>query len=241
MRKACRTAAAIDASKNVRDVSNDGGPVRGQGERPATGRSTARRRPPMTAPYTFDLFSSLDGYGSYGGDGDWGGYWGKQGPELLDHRLASFEKQQRMVFGATTFRQFAEMLAASSEGDDVRDPWVTRMRPMPATVVSSTLEEHLDWPDATVVRGDAVDAVARLKEESDVPLRSHGSLSMNWALMAAGLVDRVQVTIFPVITGRTGTDPVLGGAADFDLELLEHTTLDGGTQELVSRPPLHVV
>ena len=45
----------------------------------------------MTATYTFDVFSSLDGYGSYGGDGDWGGYWGKQGPELLEHRLASFD------------------------------------------------------------------------------------------------------------------------------------------------------
>ena len=52
--------------------------------------------------------------------------------------------------------------------------------------------------------GDAVDVVARLKEESEVPLRSHGSLSMNRALMAAGLVDRVQVTLFPVITGQTG-------------------------------------
>ena len=52
--------------------------------------------------------------------------------------------------------------------------------------------------------GDAVDVVARLKKESEVPLRSHGSLSMNRALMAAGLVDRVQVTLFPVITGQTG-------------------------------------
>jgi dihydrofolate reductase len=194
----------------------------------------------MTATYTFDVFSSLDGYGSYGGDGDWGGYWGKQGPELLDHRLASFDAPQRMVFGATTFRQFVEMLDSSTEESDVRDPWVTRMRSMPATVVSSTLEGPLDWPDATVVSGAAVEVVARLKEESDVPLRSHGSLSLNWALMAAGLVDRVQVTIFPVITGRTGTDPVLGGAADFDLELLEHRTLDGNTQELVYRPTLHV-
>jgi dihydrofolate reductase len=193
----------------------------------------------MAATYTFDVFSSLDGYGSYGGDGDWGGYWGKQGPELLEHRLASFDAEQRMVFGATTFRQFVQMLASSSEGADVRDPWVTRMRNTPATVVSSTLEGPLDWPDATVVRGEAVDIVARLKQESDVPLRSHGSLSLNWALMAAGLVDRLQVTIFPVITGRTGTDPVLGGAADFDLELLEHRTLDGDIQELVYRPTLH--
>ena len=193
----------------------------------------------MTATYTFDVFSSLDGYGSYGPPGDWGGYWGKQGPELLDHRLALYGGEHRMVFGATTFRQFVTMLASTDEYAEVLDPWVTRMRHLPATVVSSTLEGPLDWPDASVVRGDAVDVVTRLKGESDVPLRSHGSLSLNWALMAAGLVDRVQVTIFPVITGRSGEAPVFGGAGDFDLELIESRTLDGRTQELVYRPTLH--
>ena len=102
------------------------------------------------------------------------------------------------------------------------------------------LEEPLDWQDATVASGDAVDVVARLKEESDVPLRSHGSLAMNRALMAAGLVDRVQVTLFPVITGQTGLDPIFQGAADFDLELIESRTLDGDIQELTYRPTLVV-
>jgi dihydrofolate reductase len=144
-----------------------------------------------------------------------------------------------MVFGANTFRAFVQMLASSTDDSEVRDPWVTRMWNTPATVVSTTLEEPLDWPDATVVSGDAVDVVARLKEESDVPLRSHGSLSLNRALMAAGLVDRVQVTLFPVITGRTGLDPIFGGADDFDLELIEQRTLDGHIQELIYRPTLH--
>src|SRR6185437_13022056 len=108
-------------------------------------------------------------------------------------------------------------------------------------VVSNTLDEPLDWTDATVLSGDAVDVVARLKEESDVPLRSHGSLAMNRALMAAGLVDRVQVTIFPVITGQNGSDAIFEGAADFDLELLESRTLDGNIQELTYRPTLHVL
>jgi len=193
----------------------------------------------MTATYTFDVFASLDGYGSYGPRGDWGGYWGKQGPELLEHRLALYGGEHRMVFGANTYRQFVQMLSSSTEDSDVRDSWVTRMRSLPTTVVSSTLEAPLDWPDATVVHGDAVDAVARLKEESDVPLRSHGSLSLNRALMSAGLVDRVQITIFPVITGKTGTEPVFQGAADFDLELLDSRILDGRTQELVYRPSLH--
>ena len=187
--------------------------------------------------YTFDVFSSLDGYG--GASDNWTGYWGKQGPELLDHRLALYGAEQRMVFGANTYRAFARMLASSIEESEVRDAWVTQMRSLPATVVSTTLDGPLDWPDATLVSGDAIDVVARLKEESEVPLRSHGSLSMNRALMAAGLVDRMQVTLFPVITGQTGRDPIFQGAADFDLELVESRTLDRHVQELVYLPTLH--
>ena len=191
----------------------------------------------MAATYTFDVFSSLDGFGS--ATGDWTGYWGKQGPELLDHRLAVYNDEQRMVFGANTYRAFAQMLASADDNAEVYDPWVTRMRRLPATVVSSTLAGPLAPWDATIVSGDAIDVVARLKQESDVPLRSHGSLAMNRALMAAGLVDRVQVTLFPVITGQHGESPIFGGAADFDLDLIETRTLDRNIQELVYHPTLH--
>ena len=191
----------------------------------------------MTATYTFDVFSSLDGFGTAGGN--WGGYWGKQGPELLDRRLALYSEKQRMVFGATTFRNMVRMLTPANEEPEVDDPWVTRMRSLPATVVSATLEGPLDWLDAAIVSGDGDDIVARLKKESGVPLRSNGSLSLNRALMAAGLVDRVQVTLFPVITGQTGTEPIFAGAADFDLELIESRTLDRHIQELIYHPTLH--
>src|SRR5215470_1127593 len=106
---------------------------------------------------TFDGFRAASG--------NWGGYWGKQGPELLDHRLALYGEEQRMVFGANTYRLFAEMLASSDEDSDVRDPWVTRMVSLPAIVVSTTLKEPLDWTDGIVAEGDAVDVVARLKQE----------------------------------------------------------------------------
>jgi hypothetical protein len=84
----------------------------------------------MTATYTFDVFSSLDGFGSYDG-GNWGGYWGKQGPEFLDRRLALYEKEQRMVLGANTFRQFVELLGSIPEEARVNDPawWTASERP----------------------------------------------------------------------------------------------------------------
>ena len=125
----------------------------------------------MTATYTFDVFCTVDGFGSYDSDGDWGGYWGKQGPEFLDRRLAQYSEEQRLVLGANTFRDFLHFLGPGSEESLAGDPVNTRMKTMPTTVVSSTLQGPLDWPDATLATGDAVDIVARLKEESEVPLR----------------------------------------------------------------------
>ncbi len=190
----------------------------------------------MTAVYTWDVFSTLDGFGSYADGANWGGYWSKQGPELLEHRAATFETEQRMVFGATTFREMAEIWSSATD-PNLMDEWNLRLREMPATVVSSTLDDTLGWPHASIERGDAVDVVTRLKAESEIPLRSPGgSLSFNRALLSSGLVDRLQVTIFPVISGKTGTSPVLAGLGDFDLELLESRTFDGRTLELVYRP-----
>ncbi|GAA3663795.1 dihydrofolate reductase family protein [Nocardioides ginsengisoli] len=189
----------------------------------------------MTATYTFDIFTSLDGNASYGPPGDWGGYWGKHGPEFLEHRRAAYDGEQRMAFGAHTFGLFLQMLPPDPAE---RDAWMNRMIACPTTIVSSRLHGPFDWPDATVVSGDGVEIVRRMKEESDVPIRSHGSLTLNRALLAAGLVDRIQITVFPVISAQTGDTPVFAGAGDYDLELLETRTLDGRTQELVYRPTL---
>ena len=126
------------------------------------------------------------------------------------HRLARYEDEQRMVCGRNTYQTFAQILGSDADEAEY-DLRGTRMRSLPATVVSTTLDAPLDWPDATVANGVAVEVVARLKEESAVPLRSYGSLSMNRALMVAGLVDRIQLTVFPVITGQTGDDPIFLG------------------------------
>jgi dihydrofolate reductase len=192
----------------------------------------------MTASYTWDVFTTLDGYGSYEGEPDWGGYWSKQGPELLEHRAALYATQQRMVLGATTFREMAQIWSSDID-PNLLDVWNQRLRLMPMTVVSSTLHDTLGWPDATIASGDAVEIISALKRESDLPLRSPGgSITLNRALLAAGLVDRLEVTLFPVISGGNGISPILRSTANFDLELLDSKTLDGNTQALVYRPTL---
>lgn len=191
----------------------------------------------MSATYTFDVFSSLDGFGSAGGD--WGGYWGKQGPELLDRRMEFYSSPCHVVFGANTFRLFSRFWEDTEQNPEVEDPWGVALHEQPATVISTTLQEPLNWPDATLERDDALDVVKKLKSSSTLPLRSHGSLAMNHSLLAAGLVDFIQVTIFPVLTGRNGSSPVFGGVDDYDLELVDSRLLDRSIQELTYRPTIH--
>ena len=61
---------------------------------------------------------------------------------------------------------------------------------------------------------------------------------MNRALLAEGLVDRLEVMVFPVITGATGSDPILADLPDINLELIEARLLDGRIQQLVYVPTI---
>ena len=134
---------------------------------------------------------------------------------------------------------FEKFLAHLTPASEAEDPINTRMKHLPTTVISTSLSPGVDWPDATVETGAPAEVVARLKRESTIPLRSHGSPTLNRALLAAGLIDRIQVTMFPVISGRTGAVPMFAGAPDLDLELLETVTLDDGIAEVNYRPTLH--
>ncbi|MCP2638403.1 dihydrofolate reductase family protein [Microbacterium sp. HD4P20] len=184
----------------------------------------------MSATFTVDFFSTLDGYGMSEG---WPGYWGKEGPELIEDRVRTFAQDQVLVFGATTFREFRSFVR------DYDEPYYDSLNELPKLVFSRTLEEPLGWQNSRVLREDAVTAIERLKQTTDVPMRSHGSISLNRALLAAGLVDRLEVMVFPVVGGRAGGSALLHGGAELDLELIESTVLDGRTQKLVYAPRVH--
>ncbi|MFE9580998.1 dihydrofolate reductase family protein [Nocardia sp. NPDC006044] len=184
----------------------------------------------MSTTLTVDFFCTLDGYGMAEG---WPGYWGKEGPEVIADRVRTFAQEQVLVFGATTFRQFRKFVTMFDE------PYYDSLNKLPKLVFSSTLEAPLGWANSTVLDEDAVTAIERLKRTTDVPMRSHGSISLNRALLAAGLVDRLEILMFPAVSGRAGDAALLHGGAELDLELVESTVLDGRTHKLVYTPHLH--
>lgn len=180
------------------------------------------------ATYTVDLFMTLDGFGSGPV-----GYWGKEGPELEERQSRVFfgGDDEKLVFGAGTYRLMAGFAAERGES-----PAFEALTARDKIVISRTLEEPLEWANTTLIAEDAVDAVKRLKAESPLPLRSHGSISMNKAILAAGLVDRLEVMVFPIITGESGSDPILSDLPDIDLVLVETHLFDRRMQQLCYVP-----
>jgi dihydrofolate reductase len=85
--------------------------------------------------------------------------------------------------------------------------------------------------------------VTVMKRDGTKSMRTLGSVSLCRSLLAAGLVDRFRVVVFPVITGRTGRDRIYDGYPDVGLEMVASRTFDGKIQLLeyvptvLARPP----
>ncbi len=171
-----------------------------------------------------DFIISLDGYGAAEG---WPGYWGMEGPEYLAWIEKDEEQAYVALMGATTYRL---MSGFASEMPD--DPGLAGLTASPKVVFSSTLELPLSWVNTELVRGDAVEAVRDMKRRESRPMRTVGSLSLCRSLLAAGLVDRFRVVVFPVITGATGRDRIFDGYPDIALDLVDSRTFDGRLQML---------
>ncbi len=179
---------------------------------------------------TIDLISSLDGFAAAE---DWPGYWGKEGPEYLAWLEETLAEDHVLVMGANTYRDMSRIVT------EIEDPTIARMAEIPKVVFSTTLQPPLTWANTQVIAEDAVTALRRMKQEQSAPLRTLGSISLNKTLLLEGLVDTLQLVVFPVVTGQTGLHPIYADWPDLDLELVTSRTFDGRLQLLTYLPTLH--
>jgi dihydrofolate reductase len=183
-----------------------------------------------------DFIISLDGYASAEG---WPGWWGLEGPEYLRWLEEQPERDYTVLMGATTYRQmagFAEQRDTGTSFTTDEESSIDEVANAPKVVFSSTLKPPLALPNTEIVNGDAVEAVAEMKRSGTKPMRTIGSLSLCRSLMAAGLVDRFRVVLFPVITGKTGSERIYDDYPDVALQLVEHRNFDGRLQLLEYLP-----
>ena len=192
-----------------------------------------------SAELMVDLIISLDGYASAEG---WPGWWGLEGPEYLAWLEQEGKKEYTYLMGANTYRLMSSMSdEAAAEGSGFSEEEgasLTGLAAVPKVVFSSTLRAPLTWPNSELVGGDAVEAVREMKRTGTRPLSTLGSLSLSRSLLAAGLVDRFRLVVFPVITGSTGRERIYDGYPDVSLEMVDSRTFDGRLQLLEYVPTI---
>ncbi len=150
---------------------------------------------------------------------------GEEGDKFkLDETLNS----EALLLGRVTYQRFAE--AWPSRKNEFAD----KLNSMPKYVVSSTLEKA-EWNNSTVLRGDLVAEVSKLRQESSGDIVVHGSAQLVQTLIEHDLVDELRLMVFPVVLG-TGKR-LFGDTSDKKrMRLASSKTVGDGVVILIFQP-----
>jgi dihydrofolate reductase len=178
-------------------------------------------------------FMSLDGVVEDPGgaeDFEYGGWSfefsrGEEGNKFkLDETLAS----DALLLGRVTYEGFAAAWP-SREGE-----FADKFNNMPKYVVSSTLEDP-EWNNSTVVKGDVVEEVAKLRQELDGDIVVHGSVRLVQTLLEHDLLDELRLMVFPVVLGK-GKRIFSETSDKKPLQLADSKTVGDGVAILIYQP-----
>jgi dihydrofolate reductase len=117
-----------------------------------------------------------------------------RGEEGNKFKMDEVIESEALLLGRVTYEGFAAAWP-SREGE-----FADKFNNMPKYVVSSTLENP-DWNNSTVLKGDVVDQVSKLKNEVDGDIYVHGSCQLAQTLIENDLVDELHLMVFPVVLG----------------------------------------
>jgi dihydrofolate reductase len=132
-----------------------------------------------------------------------------------------------LLLGRVTYEGFAEAWP-SREGE-----FADKFNTMPKYVVSSTLKQ-VDWNNSTVLDGDVVDEVSKLKADTQGEIVVHGSVQLAQTLFEHDLVDELRLMLFPVVLGQGKR--LFGETSDKKpLQLIESRTVGDGVVILIYR------
>jgi dihydrofolate reductase len=149
--------------------------------------------------------------------------------------VSVFDEVDAFVLGRRTYEIFAGWWPKVT---DSNDPIASRLNTLPKYVPSRTLATA-DWQNSTVLNGDVVAEVAKLKEQPGRELQMHGSGALAQTLFDAGLIDAIRLIVFPVVLG-TGKRLFAEGRTPSSFRLTDVTSTPTGvtlqTLELAGPP-----
>ena len=101
-----------------------------------------------------------------------------------------------MLLGRVTYQTFAASFAGNTS-----DPMAAQMNAIPKVVVSATLDQA-DWENSALIRHDVPQEITRLKEQPGQNINISGSATLMTWLLSQGLLDELNLLLFPIVVGH---------------------------------------
>jgi dihydrofolate reductase len=140
------------------------------------------------------LFVSLDGV--YEAPGEW--HFPYFNDEMGEAVQAQIDAADTMLLGRVTYQEFASYWPRQRT-DEV--PLADHMNNTPKVVVSETLDS-LDWQNSTLIKGNVVEELTRLKQQPGKNIGVTGSGTLVASLLRAGLLDELHLLVHPIVVGK---------------------------------------
>ena len=149
-------------------------------------------------------------------------------------QLGFIDSLDTMLLGRVTYEMFAGYWPDVTSGEDKE--FADKLNAMPKIVFSKTLDRAPwgKWDEAKVVRSDAAEEVAKLRQQSGKDMILWGSISVAQSLMDAGLIDEYRLVVCPLVLGDG--KPLFRDRSSLGMKLLKSTAYDRGAVQLVYAP-----
>jgi dihydrofolate reductase len=172
------------------------------------------------------LFVSLDGVTESPDKWQFPYFSDELGAEIGGQMAAS----DAMLLGRVTYQEFASYWP-SAPADD---PFAAHLNNTPKYVVSTTLDA-VEWNNSTLINGNVVEEITKLKQQPGKNINITGSVALVRSLLRDGLLDELRLLVHPVVVG-SGKRLFEGMDEQMALTLVEAKTLDKGVLSLVYAP-----
>jgi dihydrofolate reductase len=156
--------------------------------------------------------------------------------EMNEANASGMAVSDAVLLGRVTYEGLAAFWPDQPGGDRMVD----YINSVPKLVVSTTLEEPLEWNNSTLIKGNVVDEITDLKRQPGKDITIIGSAVLVRSLLRDGLLDELRLTVHPVVLGSERRLFEDGGDREV-LELADCKTFSTGVVSLTYRPRVNRV
>jgi dihydrofolate reductase len=144
---------------------------------------------------------------------------------------SNMDSSDTILLGRRTYEEFADYWPDKTAAED---PFADYINDTPKLVVSTTLKT-LEWRNSSLIQGDVLDEIAKVKQQPGKKIAMTGSVTLVGSLLSAGLLDELSLLVSPIVLGN-GKRLFENGGSPVGLKLIDSKTLSNGVLSLAYGP-----